>query len=424
MLLIFSWENYSNMDLLLITYEYPFGTGETFLESEVNFLAESFKKIWILPARSVWASRQRMDKIGLERELPNNFNLYYPKVRKVSDIVKGVQYCLSIRLVAKLSDSNAPYWVREKMAFREALKAGLLIPHIKYILKHKGFKSIGYSYWMSEAAIALAYCTRKKILAHFVSRCHGGDLYDEILSYPFRPYRQFICNYADYIIPISEHGRAYLIDKGVPKEKIAVQRLGVKRGKCLASGSKDGCLRIVSCSNLIPVKRVDFIAEALANLRRPFSWVHFGDGPEKERVMRIVSMFPSHGRVFFPGRISNSSVLQYYREQPVDVFINLSLSEGVPVSIMEALAHGIPCIATDVGGTSELVDDSCGILLSVNVALESIVSLLSEIDISCSVWVNKRNGALSRWREKADADYNYKEFSYFLQQTAHKPPVG
>jgi len=323
---------------------------------------------------------------------------------------------LKIRLFAESSGVNLPFGVCQKMAWREALKAGLLIPHLKHILKCEGTKTLGYSYWMSEAATALAYCKQRKEISGFVTRCHRGDLYDEQLSYPFRPYRQFICTYADYIIPISEHGSIYLVDKGVPKEKIVVQRLGVKPAKCLASRSEDDCLRIVSCSNMIPVKRVDYIAEALANLNRPFSWVHFGDGSEREKVMRIVSKFPSHGKAFLPGRVSNSAVLKYYREQPVDVFINLSLSEGVPVSIMEALAHGIPCIATDVGGTSELVDDSCGILLNVNVTLEHIVKLLSGIDASSSTWIDRRNGALSRWREKANAVCNYQEFCSFLRR--------
>jgi len=75
------------LNLLLITYEYPFGSGETFLESEVDFLAESFKKIWILPARSVWIGRQGMDKLGLKRTLPNNIHLIYPKFKKVTDTV-------------------------------------------------------------------------------------------------------------------------------------------------------------------------------------------------------------------------------------------------------------------------------------------------------------------------------------------------
>lgn len=55
-----------------------------------------------------------------------------------------------------------------------------------------------------------------------------------------------------------------------------------------------------------------------------------------------------------------------YSEHPVDVFINLSTNEGVPVSIMEAISFDIPIVATDVGGTSEIVTDETGILVSSN----------------------------------------------------------
>jgi len=49
--------------------------------------------------------------------------------------------------------------------------------------------------------------------------------------------------------------------------------------------------------------------------------------------------------------LPHNDVLNYYASNPVDVFINTSSSEGLPVSIMEAMSFGIPVIATNVGGT-------------------------------------------------------------------------
>ena len=48
-------------------------------------------------------------------------------------------------------------------------------------------------------------------------------------------------------------------------------------------------------------------------------------------------------------------MLDYYKNNIIDIFINLSASEGIPVSIMDAISFGIPCIATNVGGTGEIV---------------------------------------------------------------------
>jgi len=59
--------------------------------------------------------------------------------------------------------------------------------------------------------------------------------------------------------------------------------------------------------------------------------------------------------------------MKYYENNGVDLFINLSDIEGIPVSVMEAMSYGIPSIARDVGGISELVINGLnGILLPEN----------------------------------------------------------
>ncbi len=55
-------------------------------------------------------------------------------------------------------------------------------------------------------------------------------------------------------------------------------------------------------------------------------------------------------RIVLRGGISNAEVFQFYRDNKVDLFVNASTSEGLPVSIMEAISFGIPSIATNVGG--------------------------------------------------------------------------
>jgi glycosyltransferase involved in cell wall biosynthesis len=66
------------------------------------------------------------------------------------------------------------------------------------------------------------------------------------------------------------------------------------------------------------------------------------------------------------GFVDNKNLIKFYQSQPVDLFLNVSASEGLPVSIMEALSFGIPVIATDVGGTSELVNENNGQLIPAN----------------------------------------------------------
>jgi glycosyltransferase involved in cell wall biosynthesis len=64
------------------------------------------------------------------------------------------------------------------------------------------------------------------------------------------------------------------------------------------------------------------------------------------------------------GNMKNSEILDYFLQSPVDIFLNASRSEGIPVSIMEAMSCGIPAIAPDVGGIKELVSEGMGVLMS------------------------------------------------------------
>jgi glycosyltransferase involved in cell wall biosynthesis len=128
-----------------------------------------------------------------------------------------------------------------------------------------------------------------------------------------------------------------------------------------------------------PVKRLDRIIEGLTFMReqRPdlnVQWTHIGDGPLLEALKRNAA--EKGLQVQWLGQQTNRSVFEYYQTNPIDVFLNTSESEGVPVSIMEALSFGVPVVATDVGGTSEIVQNSVGFLLDPNFSNSEFLSAL------------------------------------------------
>ena len=102
----------------------------------------------------------------------------------------------------------------------------------------------------------------------------------------------------------------------------------------------------------------------------------------------------------------------YYKNNNISLFINLSDSEGLPVSIMEAMSFGIPCVATDVGGTSEIVIDGYnGYLVSPKDDNESIMKKIHNIiDLQPSHYQEIRSNAHRTWDLSFNADKNYKEF--------------
>ena len=145
-------------------------------------------------------------------------------------------------------------------------------------------------------------------------------------------------------------------------------------------------------------------------------WTHIGG--EKTAVSEILKFADSilkdrkNIKYIFKGYLSNDDFNEYYKQEPIDCFINVSFSEGVPVSIMEALSFGIPVIATNVGGVSELVNSSNGFLLSPNPSIEEISSAIQKYrDLDQSDKLLFRKNAYDTWDRSYNAEKNYRMFA-------------
>jgi glycosyltransferase involved in cell wall biosynthesis len=111
------------------------------------------------------------------------------------------------------------------------------------------------------------------------------------------------------------------------------------------------------------------------------------------------------------GKIENEVILDYYNQNFVDLFINLSTHEGIPVSIMEAFSAGIPVLATNVGATAEIVDESCGFLVESKINTTSLSEIIKDFLFSGQENIEKkRRNAYNKWFEMYNADLNYKRF--------------
>jgi glycosyltransferase involved in cell wall biosynthesis len=181
---------------------------------------------------------------------------------------------------------------------------------------------------------------------------------------------------------------------------------------------KDGSasFRIVTCSSLIKLKRIDLIITALGNLRtdRKIVWNHFGEGHLQKEMKDLAQGMLGHLKNIeyqFMGQIQNSELLKFYSENKIDLFINTSSSEGIPVSIMEAQSFGIPVIATDVGGVREIVVEGTGSVLSADFKTEQLTEIIQFYIGMPDEEANKmRKNAYNNWGRSFNASENYKNF--------------
>ncbi len=115
----------------------------------------------------------------------------------------------------------------------------------------------------------------------------------------------------------------------------------------------------------------------------------------------------------FFGHVTNDFVTTYYTDYCVDLFVNLSDSEGVPVSIMEAMSYGVPAIGFNVGGMSDILSIKHGFLFDKDMKIYDIVNFISKNMDLIKLDVN-RYSMSNHIKSRFDASKNYPEFINLL----------
>lgn len=151
-------------------------------------------------------------------------------------------------------------------------------------------------------------------------------------------------------------------------DKVETVPLGLDAA-AFAAGGRDGrgdggATRVLTVGRLAGVKGQAVLLEALAQLAargRRVELTVAGDGPERERLERRAAELGVADRVEFLGSVGQDRVADLYAQ--ADVFCTSSFAEGVPTVLMEAMASGLPTVATRIMGIPELVEDGATGLL-------------------------------------------------------------
>lgn len=277
-----------------------------------------------------------------------------------------------------------------------------------------------YSFWNDYRAIAAALLKREFNQLKSISRTHAGDIFLERHPFNYLPAKKFIFHTLDGIYPISEITKNYILKRYCYYHaKVQVFRLGTSNHYYLKEYTNSDLLRIVSCSSIIKIKRIELLAEGLQLIKSVnFEWIHFG----RDKMNNKIDSFcmehfhePKQKYHLF-GMVENSEIMEYYNNHQVDLFMNTSISEGISVSIMEAMSFGIPVMATAVGGTPEIVKDGYnGYLLSANPSPQEIEFYVKKFHkLTFEEKKIMRQNAYSTWYNNYKAETNYKKFAEFI----------
>jgi glycosyltransferase involved in cell wall biosynthesis len=401
----------SASSIVVITAEFPYGLGEVFMEKEISAFATQFEQVYIFP--------QSTKGELVHRKLPDNcivlLDIADHYQTKFRDLWQN-SFLILNWLFVEFSKSGRSYQVLFRL---KALVRTMLQVFQKSRKVEKQFKelngSVFYSVWMDDGSLLLAYLKKKKIILKYSFRLHGYDLFDERREGRYMPFRIVNFKAADRIFILSQFGKKYLLARFPDfAQKYIVNYSGLPDNGINPIPFEQEFV-IVSCSNVIPLKNVDKIARVMGLLDFPVNWFHFGSGEDFEIVSKIAANFPSHIRFNLNGRVDNGKIIDFYKAQPVDLFIHLSSSEGLGMAIVEAQSFGIPALIVNSQGTSETCSTESGVIISNDCSEKEIAEQISVLKMSKEKLIMMRPAARSFYLKNFKSPDNYLRFIDILK---------
>jgi glycosyltransferase involved in cell wall biosynthesis len=411
--------------LLMVTSLYPYGQGEAFVAAELESLACRFDRIELVPIFH--------DPDDVARPVVQPVDLGYAAQRWGVLRAWHVAGALLSGLVRYRWRADLGFVLRHrskvenlKELVRTIYRARLFERFLARRARRGERVDVIYFYWLlPEILGALQFRAASGADVRIVSRAHGGDLYEDRKPGGYAGLRRAILAGIDDVYCVSGHGQRYLAG-GYPAlaAKFHVARLGVHDPGRSNRGPSGGPLEIVSCSFVVPGKRLHLVVDAIACLLASdpalaVRWTHVGDGPLFDDLRAYArARLGARAQAVFTGYLTPAELRTLYREEPFDVIVNVSDNEGIPVSLMEASAAGIPMVATDVGASAEIVNAANGILIPADADVPTIAAALHRFADRRAAHAC-RHAARAWWEVRYDATVNYALFGRALAGPAH-----
>lgn len=350
------------MKLLYVTSSLPYGPGESFILPEINELRRQSHAVAVVPTYP----RGEIIHQGAEK-LVEPYRIQ-PLISRA--ILHGAIRTLirfpqrTLRALTLLGTSNPVHLLKNLSVFSKGLWLAELA--LDWRADHI------HAHWAATSA-SLAMVASEVSGIPWSFTAHRWDIVENNLL-------ARKCRHAAFVRFISQSGLELAQRRGVVcGDKARVLHMGIRLPGRVATdkaasamGRDREFLTVLCAANLIPVKGHTYLIQAIAHLIKEGKAVRLllaGDGELRPALETQVAHLGIADWVVFLGHVPHEKLLELYKQNKVDVFVLPSvdlgggLHEGIPVSLMEAMAFGIPVIATETGGIPELLKDGAGLLV-------------------------------------------------------------
>ncbi|MBI5460493.1 glycosyltransferase [Methanobacterium sp.] len=195
---------------------------------------------------------------------------------------------------------------------------------------------------------------------------HGSDLLIQAKNPILRRLIKFVLKRADYVLVVNQNLQEKVLELGINPDKIYITPNAVDvekfnpQNKELPPNVKISSDKpvLLFVGNLVFQKGVKYLLEAKKLMKTGAELVIVGDGPLRQDLEMKVRDEKISDVIFTSARRDVDEIMP-----SADVFVLPSISEGFPITILEAMASGLPVVATNVGGISEVMNEDVGIMV-------------------------------------------------------------
>jgi glycosyltransferase involved in cell wall biosynthesis len=213
----------------------------------------------------------------------------------------------------------------------------------------------------------LAWIFKKQFKLPYVISLRGADVpgYSERFAWLYKlitPLIKKIWKDSAYVIANSQ-GLKDLALKTNPQQKIEIIPNGINTNQFIKLESykvikSEDQFKILCVTRITPRKNIRYLIEAFSQLYKKYAHLNLqiiGEGDEKANLEKLVKNLGIEKQVKFIGLVPHEKLPAYY--QSAGAYVLPSQNEGMSNSMLEALSSGLPLLATDTGGTQELIED-------------------------------------------------------------------
>jgi glycosyltransferase involved in cell wall biosynthesis len=334
------------MKLLYVTARYPYGAGESFLEPEIRALQAAGHELVLAPARPS-TKRHRTD-LRTQEAVVIGHSDWADRASSLIHVIKHPSLLVFIIGLLIKSPRNA---LKNSVVFGRGVQLGRIcsVHEVQHIHAH----------WISTPATVASVAGKVAGLPFSVT-AHRGDIVSEnLLSEKAES--------ASFVRFISNSGQRLFLERARqgPLGRFEVIPMGVDVNMATLPHRFDPQRFRVACpANLTAVKGHRYLLEAarLVHESGVNMTLHlYGSGELDAELRELAQNLGISHIVEFAGQVDHKELLARFADRAFDcvvlpsVDLGSGLHEGIPVTLMEAMAAGVPIVATRTGGIPELL---------------------------------------------------------------------